>query len=273
MIPGVYRIMGAARGGRLCGMTRTFRRAAVAALASTALIGLAAAVPQTAAAQPGPVPPRTAAAQPEPVPAFDFADCPAIPAGADPARWRCEVLVSSGSIRFGNLGEQGTGAMRLTFAEGQLDGKFAQVFGALRAEPTRVPGGLLGVPGRNPLLRTDLRIEYAGFADFLSDGDRMGVQHLKLRVLNDLLPGSCTIGDDADPLVFRPIRTSGPDRISADPPVLRFTIEDNAFAVPATHGCGGLGRLVDKRFGLPSPSGANSMKLTTLVGLKSYTEL
>jgi hypothetical protein len=181
--------------------------------------------------------------------------------------------MSSGTIKFGSLAEQSTGAMRLTFAEGRLDGEFAQVFGALRAEPTNVPGGLLGVPGHNPVLRTDLRIEYAGFADFLSDGDRMGVQHLKLRVINGLLPRTCSIGDDADPLVFRPIRTSGPDRISADPPVLRFTIEDNAFAVPSARGCGGLDRLVDKRFGLPSPAGANSMKLTTLVGLKSYTEL
>ncbi len=253
--------MDAAGGGRLSGMRPTSRRAAVAALASTALIGLAAVLPQQASAQPGPVP------------AFDFADCPAIPAGADPARWRCEVLVSSGTIRFGDLVEQGTGAMRLTFAEGQLDGKYAQVFGALRAEPTRVPGGLLDVPGHDPLLRTDLRIEYAGFSDFLSDGDRMGVQHLELRVINRLLPGTCAIGDDADPIVFRPTRTSGPDRISADPPVLRFTIEDNAFAVPAARGCGGLDRLVDRRFGLPSPAGANSMKLTTLVGLKSYAEI
>ncbi|PSL51640.1 hypothetical protein B0I31_11970 [Saccharothrix carnea] len=242
-------------------MTRTSRRAAVAALASTAMIGLAAALPQQAAAQPSPVP------------AFDFADCPAIPAGADPARWRCEVLVSSGTIKFGNRAEQDTGALRLTFAEGQLDGKFAQVFGALRAEPAPVPGGLLGVPGNHPLLRADLRIEYAGFADFLSDGDRMGVQHLKLRLLNGLVPDTCAIGDDTDPVVFRPVRTSGPDRISADPPVLGFTIEDTAFAVPAARGCGGLDRLVDRKFGLPSPAGANSMRLTTLVGLKSYTEL
>ncbi|MFE9746923.1 hypothetical protein ACFYOT_18635 [Saccharothrix saharensis] len=242
-------------------MTRTSRRAAVAALASTALIGLTAALPPQAAAQPAPTP------------AFDFTDCPAIPAGADPAQWRCEVLMSTGTIKFGNRAEQSTGAMRLTFAEGRLNGEFAQVFGALRAEPTNVPGGLLGVPGHHPPLRTDLRIEYAGFADFLSDGDRMGVQHLKLRVINGLLPRTCTIGGDDDPLVFRPIRTSGPDRVSADPPVLRFTIEDNAFAVPSAHGCGGLDRLVDKRFGLPSPAGANSMRLTTLVGLKSYTEL
>jgi hypothetical protein len=58
--------------------------------------------------------------------------------------------------------------------------------------------------------------------------------------------------------------------ISTDPTVLRFTIEDDDFAVPAARGCGGLDRLVDKRFGLPAAPGANSMRLTTLVGLKGY---
>lgn len=70
--------------------------------------------------------------------------------------------MSSGPIKFGNLAEQSTGAIRLTFAEGQLDGKVAQVFDALRAEPAQVPGGLLGIPGtdeRNLLLHMDMRIE------------------------------------------------------------------------------------------------------------------
>ncbi|WP_447007422.1 hypothetical protein ACRAKI_13545 [Saccharothrix isguenensis] len=212
----------------------------------------------------------------EPVPTFDFADCPPIPAGADPGLWRCEVLVSSGAFRFGSLPEQPTGSMRLTFAEGRLDGEYAQVFGALRAEPTPVPGGLLGVPGtdaHNPRLRLDVRIEYAGYSDFLSVGDRMGEQHLKLRVISPLLPGACTIGSDEDPIRFRPIRIGKHEVISTDPQVLGFTIEDNEFAVPAARGCGGLDRLVNRRFGLPAPAGANRMTFTTLVGLRSYTSL
>lgn len=245
---------------------RTLRRAAVVALASTALIG--ASMTQAVSAAPAPAH--------DPVPTFDFADCPTIPANADPSLWRCEELASSGTIAFGRLAEQHTGAMRLTFAEGQLDGQFAQVFGALRAEPTRVPGGLLGIPGtdeRNPLLRMNMRIEYAGYANFLSDGDRMGEQHLKIRLISKLLPDTCTIGSDQDPIKFEPIRTSGPDVISTNPPVLRFTIEDTEFAVPTAHGCGGLNRLVNRRFGLPAPSGANAITLTTLVGLKSYTQI
>jgi hypothetical protein len=243
-------------------MTRTtaLRRAAVAlactALAGTAMIGLA------------------SAAHADPVPTFDFSDCPQIPAGADPAQWRCEVLMSTGTIKFGGLAEQQAGNMRLTFAEGRLDGRFAQVFGALRAEPVRVPGGLLGIPGSdNPLLRLDLRIEYAGFADFQSVGDNMGEQHLKVRLLSPLLPDTCTIGSNQDPIKFKPIRTSGPDVISPDPTVLRFTIEDKQYSVPRAHNCRGLDSLVNRRFDLPAAPGTNKMAFTTLVGLKGYNQM
>jgi hypothetical protein len=236
-------------------MTRLLRAAAVV-LATASLLGLAA---------------HPASAQPAP-PTFDFADCPNLPAGADPAQWRCEVLVSTGTVRLGRIAEQPTGSMRLTFAEGWLNGRYAQVFGALRAEPVRVPGGLLGVPGaeRNPLLRMDIQLRYAGFADFFSDGDRMGTQHLKLGVISPLLPPGCTIGSDEDPIVFRPVRTAGPDVISTNPPVLRFTITDDAFAVPSPHGCGGLDRLLSRRLGVPAPAATNAMTLTTYVGLRGY---
>lgn len=231
-----------------------------------ALIGLAGSVTQQAAAEPSP--PN------DPLPAFDFTDCPALPAGADPALWRCEVLMSTGTIRIGDLGEQHPIALRLVFAEGQLDGKFAQVFGSLRAEPSPVPGGLPGIPGTEELNpRADLRIEYAGFADFLSVGDRMGELHLKIRVISALLPDTCAIGGDEDPIRLKPIRTIDHEVISTDPAVLGFTIEDSEFAVPEARGGGDLDRLVNRRFGLPSPSGANAMTLTTLVGLRSYTQL
>jgi hypothetical protein len=174
--------------------------------------------------------------------------------------------MSSGTATIGSVADQPTGALRMTFAEGRLNGEYAQTFGALRAEPTRVPGGLLGTGDRNPLLRMDIRLEYAGYADFLSVGDQMGEQHLKVRVISPLLPPTCTVGSDQDPIVLKPVRTSGPDVISTDPPVLRFTIEDKAFAVPKAHGCGPLDRVVNKRFHASS----GTMALTTMVGLKNY---
>ena len=231
------------------------------ALASLALIGMG------SVAQPA------AAATANPVPTFDFADCPTLPDGADPAQWRCEVLMSGGTIAFGSLPELDAGAMRMTFAERNLGGEYAQVFGALRADPIRVPGGLLGTGDRNPLLRLDMRIEYAGFADFLSVGDRMGEQHLKVRVSSPLLPKTCTIGSDSDPIKFRPVRVSGPDVVSPEPLVLRFTIEDNEFAVPKARGCGAFDHFVNRRFDVPAADGANAITFTTLVGLKTYTQL
>jgi len=90
------------------------------------------------------------------VPPIDQSACPTeLPAGADPAAWRCEVLTTDATATIGALGPLANGAARLTFAEGTLDGQYAQVFGALRAEPTPVPGGLLG-RGENPLLRLGL---------------------------------------------------------------------------------------------------------------------
>lgn len=236
-------------------MKRRLRHAAAAALVSTALLGTVA----------------VSGAAADPVPSFGFADCPALPAGADPALWRCEELRSTGTARFGGVDVR-LANMTMTFAEGELNGQYAQVFGALRAEPTRVPGGLLGVPGsdRNPLLRLDIRLEYAGYADFHSDGDHMGEQHLKFRVVSPLLPPTCTVGTDDDPIALKPVRTSGPDVISTDPRVLGFSIADTEFAVPAAHGCGRLDEFVNHRFGLPSPVGTNTITLDTMVGLKDY---
>ncbi|TCO45330.1 hypothetical protein [Actinocrispum wychmicini] len=237
-------------------MTRLLRTAA-AALAATTLLGLTV---------------HTASAAPAAPPKFDFTDCPALPAGADPAQWRCENLVSTGTARFGALAEQPLGTMRLTFAEGRLDGKYAQVFGSLKAEPVEVPGGLFGVPGteRNPLLRLRIQVRYAGFSDFLSVGDRMGTQHLKVGVTSPLVPKSCTIGDDTDPIVFQPLRTAGPDVISTNPPVLRFAMADNAFAVPGPHGCGAFTHLLSRRLGVPAAANTNAMSLVTYVGLRGY---
>jgi hypothetical protein len=208
------------------------------------------------------------AASAEPVPVFDFSECPTIPAGADPAQWRCEVLISHGTVRLGRLPELPIARIKTTFAEGQLGGKYAQVFGALHADSIRVPGGLLGVDTRNPLLRLDVRLEYAGYSDFFSVGDRMGEQHLKLRVISPLLPRTCTIGTDQDPIKFRPLRTEGPTIISENPRVMRFGMRDNEFSVPRAYGCGPLRQLVERRFGVPAATG-NELRLTTYVSVRT----
>lgn len=228
-------------GGSLWGMKRY--RAVGVALAVAAMVGVTGAA---ASAEPGPGP-------------ADFSDCPAIPARADPGQWRCEVLVSSGTVKIGRVPAIGIEGMRTTFAEGRLNGEFAQVFGALRAEAVRVPRSVARV-----------RLEYAGFADFLSVGDRMGEQHLKLSVRAPFLPRGCTIGSDEDPIVFKPVRTAGPEVISQNPLVLKFSMRDNEFAVPGVYGCGPWKRLVEHQFGVPAAGGTNTLELTTFVSIRGY---
>jgi len=193
----------------------------------------------------------------DPLPAFDFSDCPTIPAGADPAQWRCEVLISHGSVKIGRLPELEISGMRTTFAEGRRSGEYAQVFGALRAEPVRVRGSWV-------------RLEYAGFADFLSVGDRLGEQHLKLSVRAPWLPRHCTIGSDEDPIVVKPVRTARTEVVSQEPLVLRFSMRDNEFAVPGADQCGPLSRVIERRFGVPAAAGANGLELTTFVSIRGY---
>lgn len=199
----------------------------------------------------------TVAAQAEPLPTFDFSDCPTIPANADPGKWRCEVLHSHGTVRIGRTGELPITGMRTVFAEGTIGGQYAQVFGSLQAEPIRVPG-------------TTLRMTYAGYSDFLSVGDRMGELHLKVAARSPFLPRSCMIGTDQDPIVFKPVRTSGPEVLSQNPLVLKFSMRDNEFAVPRAYHCGPFERLLEHRLGVPAAAGSNDLTLTTYTGIRPY---
>ncbi|HVK22437.1 MAG TPA: hypothetical protein VM677_13855 [Actinokineospora sp.] len=196
-----------------------------------------------------------AAADPE----FTFADCPTIPTTADPNLWRCEEMAATGTFHLGRLPELDLGTLRLTFAEGSLHGKFAQTFGALHAEETRIPHSHIR-----------LRLEYAGYSDFLSTDDRMGELHLKLAVTGPLIPATCTIGTNADPIRFTVKRTAPTEVVSTNPLVVKFAIADETFTAPKATGCGPFGPMINHRIGLPSEAGASSLKLSTRVGIRSY---
>ncbi|GAB2992926.1 hypothetical protein LWP59_33110 [Amycolatopsis acidiphila] len=190
---------------------------------------------------------------PAPPAQFDFSDCPSLPAAADPAEWRCEVLVSQAKISFGRIGDLDLGTMRLTFAEGTLDGEYAQAFGALRDEPTRLPG----LPG------TSVRLRYAGYSDFQSSDQRKGAIDLTAAIEGPLLHPGC-----ASTPIHSVLQADGPTEvISTGPLTLKFSTTDNQLTFPATTGCGPLGPLLDHRLGLPS---AASYEQTSYVRLRSY---
>ncbi|MFE5137772.1 hypothetical protein ACFRDV_08835 [Streptomyces fagopyri] len=205
---------------------------------------------------------------------YDFGDCPAIPAGVDAARWKCEVLTATGSLTLGSRTVPELAPMTLTHAEGPLpDGSDGQVWGALRSASTPVPGGLLGTgtAGHGPLLPLALRPEYGGRSDFYSTGNSLGLFTLRFRALSPLLPHGCVIGGDA-PIELRLQRAGDSEWESQDPPVIRFDAYDDTFTAPAPVGCGPLGRLVDDRLGLPRTAG-NAITLSARYTFKTYDRL
>jgi hypothetical protein len=210
------------------------------------------------------LPPAAAMAAPAAVPAFAFDDCPPLPAGADPAKWRCEEMHATGSVSIGAVTLPVT--LKTTHAEGRLPGDTQTrfVFGTLRSDPVPVPGGLLGHrrPGR-----VTATLQYAGHIDFLAGPPMAEILHLKYRVNGPLIAPGCTIGTEDDPLVV--VGTIVGDRVpvSDDPPVLAFRVEDHGFAVPRARGCGPLGVLVDRRFGLP---GTGTLGLDVYFSVRAY---
>ncbi|MEC3980701.1 hypothetical protein [Amycolatopsis sp. H20-H5] len=204
--------------------------------------------------------PAAAAPAPEPLPTFDFADCPALPATADPGTWRCEAFVSQGSLTFGRVGKMELGEIRLTFAEGRINGQYAQVFGALRHEPARIPG----LPGAT------LRLRYGGYSDFLSDDRRRGELGFYAELRHPLLPKGCAIANPADPVVAVVHDEGTPTVVSDNPKTIKFSVYDEDLALPAARGCGPLAPLLNHWLGLPSPSGTVRFEEHTYVRYQQY---
>ncbi|MFF8973602.1 hypothetical protein [Streptomyces sp. NPDC014995] len=203
------------------------------------------------------------------LPEFDFSACPAVdelPAGADPGTWRCEVMHATGHLRMGAIDEPLTEPMKITFAEGRVDGEFRQVFGEMTAAPIRAGG--------TPLTLTP---QYGGYSDFLSDDTRRGEFDIKFAIGSahglPALPWSgCSVGSDED-AVHLVLKDTDPTRvISRDPLVVAFGAKDAEFAAPDTSGCGPLSRALDRALGLPSAAGANAFDMDVTVAIRPYME-
>jgi len=238
------------------------RRAARTLVGAAALAGLVAAyAPSIAHAQTPDVtmPPALT----------DFSDCPALPAGVDPAAWRCEIHLATPRLRVGAVDVPALGPITMTHAEGLLpDGTRAQVWGAMHSAPTAVPGGLLGTPAgaHSPLLGLTVQPEYGGRSDFYT-----GQFSLRFRLRSPLLPQGCTIGASA-PVDFR-LKRSGPSEwVSRTPPLVRFSAYDDTFTAPAAEGCGPLAGLLNQRLGLPASSG-NLMTYDASYTFRTYDQL
>ncbi|GAA5178616.1 hypothetical protein GCM10023322_06200 [Rugosimonospora acidiphila] len=199
-----------------------------------------------------------AAAHPVPLPtdpsAFDFSDCPTLPAGLDPTGWQCEVHLANGDLTIGRVRLRDV-PLRLVHAEGPLpSGDDGQIFGTLQSPAVAIPAR----GGRGPRMTVQLR--YAGYADLIGNGPDPGGLYLRLAVRGPDLGTNCTIGTLGAPVKTHAARVGDTTTISTDPPIRVFTLQDTAFTVPAATDCRGHERQVDERLGLPS-TGGNTMTL------------
>lgn len=236
------------------------RRAAVTLAGAGALAGLAAVyAPGFAYAGPSDTTARSASV---------FRDCPPLPTGADPARWRCEVHTAAPQLTVGKVSVT-LAPITMTHAEGPMpDGSEGQVWGALHSAPTAIPGGLNGTAtgegaGQH---RLAIKPEYGGRSDFYT-----GTLSLRFRLSSPLLSHGCTIGASA-PVDFHWKRSGPSEWISQDPPLIKFSAYDDTFAAPAAEDCGPLTAPLNRRLGLPAATG-NLMAYDATYTFRMYDQL
>jgi hypothetical protein len=268
--------------------TTVRRRAARALGAVTGVIALTAHAAAPASAAPA-LPVR------DTLPAgLTFEDCPALPAGADPTWWNCNVaVIAGGRLQIGKIDQTIDKALRLTYAIGYDPATLEQKMIAvpLKGDPIRVTGGILGVPGTDvlPIMQDHAKPELAADPEFNVDANTLLRLKLKVGVQNSLVGDQCTIGTKDDPVTLnltigttsppppnQPISGSPPVDVSTDPLVFKLKLVDNAFAVPKSSSCGPGGLLngiVDWRAGLPAKAGTNTVIFDQYLASKAYTDL
>jgi hypothetical protein len=165
----------------------------------------------------------------------DFADCPAKPAGA--SEWTCFVMTAlDGQFRLKNMKVRINHAVRLTVAQGKVNGQKVAQLGSVRSEPMPFVTGIVGTPLEIPdPTGWKIKVEATGHA---SPGilypSKIG---LKARIIGDGLGDNCWIGSDSAPVVIAP-------RIQWSLPVLiggllmaKVKVYDDVFAIDWATGC------------------------------------
>ncbi|WP_018653142.1 hypothetical protein [Actinomadura flavalba] len=222
------------------------------------------------------------------LPTFSFADCPKLPAGADPAFWQCNVAYTyGGTFKLGKIETTITKPIILTYANGfdPVTLEEGVVFGSFKAEKFQVQKGLFGDPF---LTAVYAQPKYAGGLGFTEDY-RLKL-NLRVNVQNPILTGNCDIGSNSNPIRLQlgiaptnppppntPIQGEPPTPVQDEPPTLKTTVVDNAFSVPGSNGCGlGLGpinALVNSYAGIPSAAGRNTAIFRQYVAFRTYDQL
>lgn len=199
----------------------------------------------------------------------DFANCPRIPAGALPLLWNCvSIVVVGGEMKLGSLKQSLSKPVKITVAMGPKDGKLQLVTGGISSEPIPIP------PESLPVSLPGLSVQVEEAGPIVPGTILPESIPLKIHVIHALVGDNCHIGTNAGPLSVKPnlsglkLDTLGGVR------VLRTTIGDDTFAVPAASGCKlgiiDLSGIINLMAGLPSASGKNSVSMDAVIRIKNY---
>jgi len=192
----------------------------------------------------------------------DFASCPALPSGAVPLLWNCvAVIVAGGEVKLGNFDYKISSPLTIDAGIGLQNS-------GLTVLPGGSGSGAGGSGGISGIGLVDVSIEQAGTPT--GSGIIPDTFPIKVHITGPLVGSTCYIGSDSNPIVLKPTLTDGRIQYFGTTPVLRGTLGDSTFNVPASTGCGLVGTLVNLALGLPSGSGKNLVTLDTVVRINNY---
>lgn len=220
-------------------MRLAFRRTAIGLAAITAVLGLSAA-------------PAHAENTYHPSDA-DFADCPALPAGAQADTWKCFALTAvDGVVRLNKMSANISKTWRLTIAQGKLaDGSTVAKYGSFKADAVPFVSGLPGTPFVVPHpTGWQLKVDGTGLVKpGFGVPDTLGV---KVTIIGDGLAATCGLGSNTSPITLKPRVSWIVPWFYDGVPMAKTQVYDDVYSLPPVSGCG---------------STANDLTVTTLLGV------
>ncbi|MBW8482003.1 hypothetical protein [Actinomadura parmotrematis] len=195
-----------------------------------------------------------------------FADCPALPAGADAGTWTCYALTSSDTLlRFNKMSAHTTAPVKLTVAQGKVGGQAVAKVGALRADPIPFVTGIAGTPAEIPHpLGWKVEISPTGtVAPGALVPHELG---LTARILGTGLGASCTIG----PAKIKTDLQWVLPWVDADGLAWKLKAYDSVYALPAAKNCNGQDLAVDTLIGVPANATSNHFQADWTLHSSTY---
>jgi len=227
----------------------------------------------------------------------DFSQCPALPAGDNPADFTCILIhITGGTLDLGNSHQVINRTINISFGEGfDANNNTILVVGTLKSAPMPALGGIFLDPLVNDIVKTDPNLQLA--VKPVQVGQRLDptgntalIISQVIKAINPVFGSTCRVGTKQAPVVLDPtFGTTNPPppnqpesghidsaELVGNEIVIIGTVVDNAFAAPPAAGCGpsdSLDSVVNAVSGLPSPAGTNNAVFQVTVEATQYSSI